>query len=424
MTFDYHSEAKRLDAQDPLAGFREHFHLPLGENGEPLSYLCGHSLGLQPIQSQDKLMTVLDEWASLGVEKWFSTEEPWYTASERLRPSLCQMVGALPEEVSVMNSLTVNIHLLLASFYQPSSKRFKIITDAPIFPSDLHALKSFIRIKGVDPEQALIQIKPAPGASTLFMEEIQERIEQHGEQTALVWFAGVNFLTGQYYDLKAVTKVAQKVGAFVGMDLAHAVGNVPLALHEWGVDCAVWCHYKYLNAGPGAVGGAYIHERHYTDRELPRLAGWWGDRFPERFQRHVDDVFIPEHGASGWQLSTPSPLQTALLGASLDLFEKAGFSALQEKSRALTAFLERCLSLPQLVQLTPRDPAQRGAQLSFSLEGDVKQLRNFLKTYGVIVDSRPPSVIRLAPSPLYNSFQDVARSVDALTGYFKQDRYT
>jgi len=403
------SAARTLDSKDPLRAFREQFIFPQ-HDGREVCYLCGNSLGLQPKAVRQALLNELDQWAEHGVEGHFRGDLPWMQYHKYLTKQSARLVGALPHEVVVMNTLTVNLHLMMASFYRPTASRFKIIMEAGAFPSDQYAMESQVRWHGLDPETAIIEVAPRAGEDTLRTEDILQVIENHGDSVALVMFGGVNYYTGQFYDLEQITATGHSVGAKVGFDLAHAAGNLPLQLHDWGPDFAVWCSYKYVNSGPGGPSGAFVHERHAKSPELPRFAGWWGHDEDERFK--MKKGFIPMIGAEGWQLSNAQIFSFAAHKASLDIFDAAGIDNLRAKSLLLTAFLEQVLrdsdpgsSFFRII--TPSDPAQRGCQLSLLTDERGKALFDFLAKHGVIADWREPNVIRFAPVPLYNSFEDV-----------------
>jgi kynureninase len=406
------SFALSLDAADPLGGLREQFYLPRRPDGSRAFYLCGHSLGLQPRRTKELLDRELEDWATMGVAGHFKESTPWYSYAELVTDSLARLVGAQPAEVITMNSLTVNLHLLLATFYRPTDKRYKILIDAPTFPSDLYAVQSQIRHHGRDPAEALILVGPREGERTVRFEDIEAALQRHGRKIAVVIWNAVNFQTGQLFDLARLTAAAHRQGCLVGLDLAHAIGNVPLDLHASGADFAVWCHYKYVNAGPGAVGGAFVHERHGNHLDLPRLAGWWGNDPAARFRMHLESHFVPRPGAAGWQVSNPPIFSLVPLRASLELFDRAGMPALRAKSLQLTGYLEYLLDhfLPgRLELLTPRDPAQRGCQLSIRIGDTGRELVRRLEADGIVCDFREPDVIRVAPVPMYNTFGEVWR---------------
>ena len=401
--------AREADAADPLRDFRREFLFPQHE-GRDVLYFTGNSLGLQPKGAALILQEELEDWAQYGVEGHFQARRPWYSYHELFSESLARIVGAKPKEVVAMNGLTTNLHLLLVSFYRPEGRRRKILCEERPFPSDTYAMASQIAFHGGDPEQDLVEMRPRKGEHTLRTEDIEARIAELGDELALVLFGGVNFYTGQAFDLEAITKAGHAAGALVGFDLAHAAGNIPLKLHDGGVDFACWCSYKYLNSGPGSVAGAFVHERH-LGTDLPRFAGWWGHDKDERFK--MERTFKPMPTAEAWQLSNAPVFAMAPHRASLDLFDRAGMDALVAKSRRLTAFLEAVIDQvasdtgKQLEIITPRDPDQRGCQLSVVLHGEGRALFDELTRRGVVADWREPNVIRLAPVPFYNSFQDV-----------------
>jgi kynureninase len=411
--------ARSLDEADPLRHFRGQFHIPLA-NGKEITYFCGNSLGLQPRSARGFLEREMSKWEELAVEGHFRGEDPWFTYHELLTPATARLVGALPGEVVVMNNLTTNLHLMLVSFYRPAGRRFKIITEAGAFPSDQYALESQVRFHGYDPDEALVELAPRPGEHTLRTEDILQKIEEQGEELALVLMGGVNYYTGQFFDLEAITRAGQAVGVPVGFDLAHAAGNLPLRLHDWGVDFAVWCSYKYLNSSPGGSAGVFVHERHEKNPSLPRFAGWWGHNQEERFQ--MKKGFQPMPGAAGWQLSNGSILSMAVHRASLEIFDAAGMDRLREKSLRLTGFLEFLLHDLQLDRealeiITPANPEERGCQLSLLVHRNGRQLFDQLVAAGVIGDWREPNVIRVAPVPLYNTFEEVWRLGQLLREY-------
>jgi kynureninase len=405
--------ARQVDAEDPLRHFREKFHLPRGKDGKPLIYFAGNSLGLMPKSARQIVDEELDNWAKLGVDAHHTTGTPWYTYHEVLREPAARLAGAKSVEVICMNSLTVNLHLMMATFYRPTPSRFKILMEEPAFPSDTYAIKTQIAHHGLDPTDTLLLARPRKGEFIIATEDIVDLIEKHADQLAVVMFAGVNFFTGQLFDIPAITKAAQKHGIIVGFDLAHAIGNVPLSLRDWNVDFAVWCSYKYLNAGPGAVAGAFVHERHATNTKLPRLAGWFGNDPNTRFRLHLEPEFIPVASADGWQISNPPIFSMAPLHASLAIFDEAGgMEALRAKSVKLTAYLEFLLTeigSKKFGVITPRDPDARGCQLSIVAHEHPKELHNELIAADVKCDFREPNVIRVAPTPLYNTFHEVWR---------------
>ena len=411
--------ARHLDAEDSLRCFRDRFHLPLGEDGQPLIYLAGNSLGLMPKTTRALVEQELDDWARLAVDGHLGARTPWYTYHETLREPMARLVGAQPNEVVCMNSLTVNLHLFMATFYRPDKARFKILMEEPAFPSDTYAIKSQIVHHGFNPAEALVLARPREGEGAIRAEDIAVILDAQGVQIALVLFAGVNFFTGQLFHIPELTAVAQKRGCLVGIDLAHAVGNVPLALHDGNVDFAVWCSYKYLNAGPGAVAGAFVHERHATNRDLPRLAGWWGNDPATRFRMQLEPDFMPVPSADSWQVSNPPILSMAPLRASLAIFDEAGgMAALRAKSIRLTGYLQFLLdhaSSKTFDVITPRETSQRGCQLSILVHDHAKELFGKLEAAGVKCDFREPNVIRAAPTPLYNTFHEVWRLAQILS---------
>ena len=405
--------ARQLDSEDPLRSFRDKFHLPLSKNGEPLIYFAGNSLGLMPKAAREIVGEELDNWAKLGVDAHHATETPWYTYHQALRDPTARIVGAKPLEVICMNSLTVNLHLMMATFYRPTKSRFKILMEEPAFPSDTYAIKTQIAHHGLDPNDALILARPKKDKFTIRTDDIVNLIEKNADQLAVVMLAGVNFFTGQLFDIERITATAQAHGIVVGFDLAHAVGNVPLTLHDWNVDFAVWCSYKYLNAGPGAVAGAFVHERHATNTKLPRFAGWFGNDPNTRFRLHLEPEFIPVASADGWQISNPPIFSMAPLRASLAVFDEAGgMGPLRAKSTRLTSYLEFLLTeigSKKFTVITPRNPDERGCQLSILAHEHPKELLRELEAAGVKCDFREPNVIRVAPTPLYNTFHEVWR---------------
>ncbi len=413
--------ARQCDAEDALRSFRDRFHLPVGADGKPFIYFVGNSLGLMPKATRQIVDQELDDWARLAVDAHFDAATPWYSYHETLREPAARLVGAQPNEVVCMNSLTVNLHLLMATFYRPTKARFKIVMEDPAFPSDTYAIKSQIAHHGFDPEEALLLAQPREGEFTVRAEDIEALLEKRGEEIALVLFAGVNFFTGQLFDIAHLTAAAQKHGCLVGIDLAHAAGNVPLQLHDWNVDFAAWCSYKYLNSGPGAVAGAFVHERHATNPDLPRLAGWWGNDPATRFRMQLEPDFIPVLSADSWQISNPSILAMAPLRTSLAIFDEAGgMEKLRAKSERLTGYFQYLLERePSSVFsiITPSAPNERGCQLSVLVHEHPKELFGKLEAAGVKCDFREPNVIRAAPTPLYNTFHEVWRFAQILTAH-------
>jgi kynureninase len=414
MTFSADEQfALQLDSEDPLRHFRQKFHLALGKDNKPLIYFAGNSLGLMPKAARAIVEEELDNWAKLGVDAHHATGTPWYTYHEALREPTARLVGAKPLEVICMNSLTVNLHLMMATFYRPTKSRFKILMEEPAFPSDTYAIKTQIAHHGLDPNDTLILARPRKGEFAIQTEDILDLIKKDAGQLAVVMLAGVNFFTGQLFDIEKITAAARKRGIVVGFDLAHAIGNVPLSLHDWNVDFAVWCSYKYLNAGPGAVAGAFVHERHATNTKLPRLAGWFGNDPNTRFRLHLEPEFIPVASADGWQISNPPIFSMAPLRASLAIFDDAGgMEPLRAKSVRLTSHLEFLLTeigSKKFTVITPREPDARGCQLSVLAHELPKELLKELETANVKCDFREPNVIRVAPTPLYNTFREVWR---------------
>ncbi len=415
--------ARNLDAEDKLAGFRERFHIPIHANGQEVLYFCGHSLGLQPKSAADFIVDELSDWQHLGVRGHFEAQRPWLPYHEYLTDLTARLVGARPIEVVHMNTLTVNLHLMMVSFYRPTPVRHKILIETPAFPSDHYAVWSQIRFHGFDPDTSLLTIGPRGGESSIRREDLDTMIEREGSEIALILLPGVQYYSGQAFDIEHITSVGHKAGCIVGFDLAHAVGNLPLELHKSSIDFAVWCNYKYLNSGPGAVGGCFVHERHSNSVELPRFAGWWGQDKATRFEMGPD--FHPIPGAEGWQLSNPPIFSLAPVLASLEVFAAAGMPALQRKSQRLTGFLEFLLDtrLASRIQiLTPRDPAARGCQLSLRIDGGDRSVYEALEKRGVDCDWREPDVIRVAPVPLYNRFTEVFEFAGLLQQILEQNQ--
>jgi kynureninase len=410
MTFENNLQfAKKLDRVDSLKSFRNRFHIPK-VNGKTSVYFTGNSLGLQPKLTKKFILEELEDWANLGVEGHEHSRRPWVEYQKFSKKALAQIAGAKPVEVVAMNQLTVNLHLLMVSFYRPTPQRFKIITEKGAFSSDQYAFDSQIKFHGYDPEQALIEIEPRENESTLRTEDILQTISKHASQLALVIFGGVQYYTGQFFDLKKITKGGHDAGAVVGFDLAHAIGNVPLNLHRDDVDFAVWCSYKYLNSGPGAIAGAFVHERFAKSFDMPRFAGWWGHDEKERFQMKKD--FKPMSGIDGWQVSNHPIFLSAAHLASLEIFQEAGMKPLRAKSILLTGFLEFILQQIDPINqyfkiLTPSNPQERGCQLSIFMKTNGRKVFQKLTKTGIIADWREPNVIRVAPVPLYNTFEEV-----------------
>ena len=422
-TFQYSEAfAKEMDEKDPLSHFRERFHFPK-VNGQEAIYFCGNSLGLQPKSVKDYIDSELENWANLAVDGHFHGEDAWYHVRKKSKPALAEIVGAQEHEVVAMNNLSVNLHLLMVSFYQPTNERYKIIVEAGAFPSDQYMLETQIKFHGLDPLDVLIELKPRSGEQTLRTEYIVEEIRKQGESLALVNMAGLQYYTGQLFDMRAITAAAHSVGALAGFDLAHAAGNVDLRLHDWDVDFATWCSYKYMNSGPGNVSGIFVHERFADRADLPRFAGWWGHDEGERFK--MEKGFVPMYGADGWQLANSNILALAAHQASLDIFQEAGMANLRAKSEKLTAYLEYLIREISgesgiLEIITPKNPSERGCQLSLHIHRGGKAVFDEWYNQGVVGDWRNPNVIRLAPTPLYNSFLDVFRFAKILEHSLKK----
>lgn len=406
--------AKSMDVNDPLNAYRSKFYIPV-INGIETVYFTGNSLGLQPKSTQGYIQKELDAWRDWGVEGHFLAEKPWFKYHEFLTNKTAKVVGALPSEVVVTHSLTTNLHLLMVSFYRPTEKRYKILCEKKAFPSDQYALESQLKFHGFDPNEALIEIEPREGEHTINQDDIIDLIQSNGDEIALIMIGGVNYYTGQLFDMKRITKAGHEAGCMVGFDLAHAAGNIKLALHDWEVDFAAWCSYKYLNSSPGGVSGMFVHQKHEYNPELPRFAGWWGYDKDTRFL--MEPGFNPMRGAEGWQLSNAPILGMAANLAALDIFDEVGMAALVEKRDELTGYLEFIVNaisksqnaLCQLEIITPNNKSERGAQLSILAHGMGKDLFDFITEKGVIADWREPNVIRIAPVPLYNSYEDVFR---------------
>ncbi|WP_209331230.1 kynureninase [Lunatimonas salinarum] len=410
------SFALQMDGQDPLRGFRDCFFIP-EQNGKPVVYLCGNSLGLQPKQVGEYIQKELDTWAHLGVEGHFQGENPWVYYRKRSKHTLASLLGACEEEVVAMNQLSTNLHLLMVSFYRPQPGRYKILTESGAFPSDQYIFESQTRFHGYDPHDAILEVAPRPGEHILETSDILDALDRHSSELALVVMSGVQYYTGQRFDMRHIAAAARQKGIPVGFDLAHAVGNVPLSLHDWGVDFATWCSYKYLNSGPGNVSGVFVHQRHAKSFDLPRFAGWWGYDELTRFE--MKKGFKPMPGADGWLLSNDNVLGLAALQASLDLFLEAGLENLTKKSEQLTGYLEFLLHQVTngkniLEVITPKDPASRGAQLSVFVHKGGKGLYDKISASGIVCDWRNPNVIRIAPAPLYNSYEDIYKFAVAL----------
>jgi kynureninase len=421
MTFENTLEhAKRLDQEDPLNSFRKEFLIPTHNEKEQI-YFLGNSLGLQPKRTKSYLQEVLDQWAKYGVEAFFMGEKPWLEYHDKLTGTLATIVGAHPHEIVVMNQLTVNLHLLMVSFYRPQGKRRKIICEAKAFPSDQYMLETHVKHYGYNPEETIIEVAPREGEHNIRIEDILQTIEQHKEEVALILWGGINYYTGQLFDLAAITTAGHAAGAKVGFDLAHAAGNVPLQLHEWNVDFAAWCSYKYLNSGPGAIAGAYIHERYHTAADVQRFAGWWGYNKATRFL--MQKGFVPTPSAEGWQLSTPSPLLYAAHRAALEIINEAGWENIQTKRKKLNSWLwfllddlNKTTAAKSITLITPQQEVDRGSQVSMLMQRAGKEKETFdqLTEAGIMVDWREPNVIRLAPVPLYNTFEEVWQFAETL----------
>lgn len=414
--------AQRLDEDDSLRDFRQLFHFPTQKNGSDFLYFCGNSLGLQPRTAKQALDSELEDWANLGVEGHFHGKKPWFHYHKFLTEHSAELVGGRHHEVVIMNQLTVNLHLLMVSFYKPTKTRFKIIMEAGAFPSDMYAIESQVKFHGYDYDEAVIEIEPREGEHTLRTEDILQTIEENGEQTALVFFAGVQYYTGQFFEIEKITAAAHSVGAIAGWDLAHTAGNLPLKLHDWKVDFAAWCSYKYLNSGPGNVSGVFVHEKHGLDENTHRFAGWWGHKESERFQ--MKRGYIPEPGAAGWQMSNAPVFGMAVHLSSLEILHKAGMENIRAKSKMLTAYLQETLKYVQnnnpaldFNVITPENPEHRGAQLSILIKENGKALFDYITENGVIADWREPNVIRLAPAALYNSFTDIYELGETMKGF-------
>ena len=423
ISFEYtESFARELDEKDSLSHFRYRFHFPK-VNGQEAIYFCGNSLGLQPKSVKDHLEKELNNWADLAVDGHFHDEDAWFHVRKKSKPALAEIVGAHEHEVVAMNNLSVNLHLLMVSFYQPTAERYKIIVEAGAFPSDQYMLETQIKFRGLDPEKTLIELSPRAGEHTLRTEDIIAEIQKQGDSLAMVNMAGLQYYTGQLFDMKAITAAAHSIGAFAGFDLAHAAGNAVLKLHDWDVDFATWCSYKYLNSGPGNISGIFVHERFAERTDLPRFGGWWGHDEGERFR--MEKGFMPMFGADGWQLSNTDVLGLAAHQASLDIFQEAGIENLRTKSEELTAYLEFLIQRISgesgiLEIITPNNPAERGCQLSLLIHRGGKAVFDEWYQHGVVGDWRNPNVIRLAPTPLYNSFLDVFRFAQILEQSLKK----
>lgn len=407
--------AKKKDAEDALSHFRKKFNIPKNSQGEEVIYFCGNSLGLQPKLTSEYLQEELDAWSNLGVDGHTEGKHPWKPYHEFLTENMAKIVGAKPEEVVVMNTLTTNLHLMMVSFYRPTKERFKIVVESDAFPSDKYAVESQLKFHGFDPEDALILWKPRKGEELNRLEDLEETLRNQGEEIALLMIGSPNYYTGQSFPLKKIAALGHRYGCTVGFDLAHGAGNIQPNLHDSGADFAVWCTYKYLNSGPGSLGGCFVHERHAKNEKLQRFSGWWGHNKKTRFNMRQD--FDPIPGAEGWQLSNPPILSMAAIRASLDIFAEAGFENLRKKSVELTSYLEFLMdemNHQAVYVITPRNPEERGCQLSIQVKNADRTLHEKLTQTGVISDWREPDVIRIAPTPLYNSFEDVYRFAQKL----------
>jgi kynureninase len=408
--------ARQLDQQDPLQEFRDQFLIPV-HHGKEQAYFLGNSLGLQPKRTKGYIGKVLQQWNDYGVEAFFMGDDPWMDYHAHLQQPLSIIMGCKPGEITVMNQLTVNLHLMMVSFYRPEGKRTKILCEAKAFPSDQYMFETHVRSHGLNPDEHIIEVQPRAGEETIRTDDILEAIEKHRAELALVLWGGINYYTGQLFDMRAITDAAQKAGAKAGFDLAHAAGNVPLQLHDWNADFACWCNYKYLNAGPGAVGAAFIHERYHTDPSIRRFAGWWGYDKSTRFK--MEKGFRPIETAEGWQLSTPSPIQYACLRAALEICMEAGWEAIQQKRMELNAWLWFLLDdltrqIPEypFTVITPR--VEKGCQVSLLMHRHGREVFDALTSQGIITDWREPNVIRLAPVPLYNTYTEVFRFYETM----------
>jgi len=416
--------AKQMDEQDSLSKFRSKFYIPTQKNGEPHIYLCGNSLGLQPKTTAAHINQELTDWKNYGVEGHFKAQNPWMPYHEFLTEKMAKVVGAKPEEVVVMNTLSVNLHLMMVSFYRPTAKRFKILIEEHAFPSDKYAVASQIKFHGYQPEEALLELKARQGEETLRKEDIKKYIEENGDEIALIMLGNTNYYTGQFFDMKSITAWGHKAGCTVGFDCAHGAGNVPLELSDSGCDFAVWCNYKYLNAGPGALGGVFVHQRHHTQNtqniqntqnNMPRFEGWWGHKKETRFK--MRDDFEPISTVEAWQLSNPTIFSMAAIWASLKIFDEAGLENCRTKSKALTGyllFLVESLDNEKVKIITPKNEADRGSQLSIQVVNADKNLYHKITEAGVIADWREPDVVRVAPTALYNTFVEVFKFYEIL----------
>ena len=414
-------QALELDRQDPLRGLREQYWIPKQADGSTQLYFCGNSLGLQPKSTKEAVLQELAAWQDQGVEGHFKGERPWISYNDLLRQPMAELIGAKPDETVIMNTLTVNLHLMMISFYRPDKQRNRILIEQQPFPSDRYAIESQIRMHGLDPNECLVEIAPDDGGRIINESAIEAYLAEHGEKVALVLWPGVHYASGQLFDLKRIVAAAHKAGAYCGFDLAHAVGNVPLELHDIDADFAVWCTYKYLNSGIGAVGGCFVHERHFNRTDLARLHGWWGNELESRFLMGSD--FVPAKGVDAWQLSNPPILAMAPIKAALELFQQAGMPALREKSIRLTGYLEQLVQteLKHVLEIiTPADPDRRGCQLSLRVvagRSAGRALFEKLEQAGTVPDWREPDVIRVAPVPMYNRFEDCWQLIQQIKAF-------
>lgn len=413
------SFARQLDKEDALSQFRAQFHL-LKKDNKHVIYLCGNSLGLQPKNVKAAIEQELNDWAEMGVDGHHNAKNPWMYYHHFLTEGAAKIVGAKKDEVVVMNNLTTNLHLMMVSFYRPTKTRFKILMEASAFPSDQYAMESQARFHGLNPDEAIIEMKPRDGEYLIRTEDIISKINDHKNELAIVMMGGVNYYTGQAFDMQAITRAAHEVDAFAGFDLAHAAGNLHLQLHDWNVDFAIWCTYKYLNSGPGGTSGVFVHQHHGNNFDLIRFAGWWGHAEKERFQ--MKKGFKPMEGAAGWQLSNAQIFPMAIHKASLEIFNEAGIENLRKKSELLTGYLEFILNdfSEHLTIITPKNINERGCQLSLIVKENGKKLFDFLQTKNIMPDWREPDVIRMSPVPLYNSFEDVYNIGEAMKEYFNK----
>ncbi len=408
-------KAKQMDDRDPLAHYRSLYHMPKSEDGKPLIYFCGNSLGLQPKSVESDLNQELHDWKKLGVEGHFKGKHPWLEYHTDISQMMANIVGAMPHEVVLMNTLTVNLHLMMVSFYRPAGDRCKVLMESDAFPSDRYAVASHLASRGIDPEKCIVELKPRDGEYCLRTSDIVQAIEKHSGQLALILIGNSNYYTGQQFDMKEITRSCHQNDCMVGFDCAHGAGNLVLDLHDSGCDFAVWCTYKYLNSGPGSIAGCFVHERHSRSFDLPRYAGWWGHNRSTRFL--MRDGFDPLPGAEGWQLSNPPILSMAPMRSSLRLFNEAGMDRLRDKSVKLTGFLYMLLEgmkNDRIKIITPGNPSERGCQLSICVENSKKDLFDAITNAGVVADWREPGVIRVSPTPMYNSFSEVYRFVEIL----------